>query len=271
VVRKCKFLKKGEYMDNKNTVLHLKNIHYKYNYDTVLENISFTVNKGDFLAIVGPNGSGKSTLLKLILRLLKKQDGDILIYGKSIEQFTEWEKVGFVSQKANAFNSGFPATVFEVVRSGLTKKSGLFRSFPKDTKKKVKNALELVDMEDFASHNIGELSGGQQQRVFIARAIVSDPELLILDEPTVGIDTKRVASFYKLLDRLNKEQQITLIIVTHDLSGITERVSHVVSLNRHVHFYGTSSEFEEWDKEKMYALHGVGLKDGYGNAGGRKK
>ena len=258
-------------MDFEKAVLELKNIHYKYNYDTVLENICFTVNKGDFLAIVGPNGSGKSTLLKLILRLLKKQDGDILIYGKPIDLFTEWEKVGFVSQKANAFNSGFPANVFEVVRSGLTKKAGLFRSFPKDAKEKVENALKLVDMEQFTGHNIGELSGGQQQRVFIARAIVSNPEILILDEPTVGIDTKRVASFYDLLDRLNKEQQITLIIVTHDLSGITEKASRVVSLNRNIHFYGTASEFEDWDKEKMYSMHGLGLKDVYDNAGGRKR
>ena len=142
--------------------------------------------------------------MKLILGLLKMQTGTIELFGENIRHFKDWQKVGFVSQKANSFNSGFPATVYEVVQSGLTKKIGLFKFASKADKQKVKKALESVDMLAYQNRNIGELSGGQQQRVFIARSLVVEPELMILDEPTVGIDTKNVYQFYELLRNLNK-------------------------------------------------------------------
>ena len=160
-------------MDKKDFILNVNNLSYKYTKDKVLEDVSLEVPKGAFLAIVGPNGSGKSTLLKLILGLLKTQTGTIELFGENIRQFKDWQKIGFVSQKANSFNSGFPATVFEVVQSGLTKKIGLFKFVSKADKQKVKKALESVDMLSYQNRNIGELSGGQQQRVFIARSLVS--------------------------------------------------------------------------------------------------
>ncbi|MDF2535227.1 MAG: metal transporter ATP-binding protein, partial [Bacillales bacterium] len=172
----------------------------------VLNQLNFSVNKSDYLGIVGPNGSGKSTFLKLILNLLKLQKGDIYLFGKLIQNFNEWEKVGYVSQKANAFNSGFPATVEEVVISGLTKKVGLFKAFNNTHKEACAQALEKVGMRAYAKRNIGELSGGQQQRVFIARALINNPELLVLDEPTVGIDEQNVKEFYEVLNELNHEQ-----------------------------------------------------------------
>lgn len=246
-------------MNNSQNIVEVRNLSYRYDKGNVLENINLTIREGDFLGIVGPNGSGKSTLIKLILQLLKKQSGDILLYGEPIEQFKEWEKIGFVSQKANSFNSGFPATVFEVVASGLTKKIGLFRFFTKENHQKVMEAIEAVGMGQFSRSNIGELSGGQQQRVFIARALVSDPTLLILDEPTVGVDAKNVHAFYEMLAYLNKKLHITLMLVTHDIGTITDKVTHVACLNRHLHFHGDVGEFNSDMTKELNDFYGHGV------------
>ncbi len=172
----------------KSTLIDIQNVSFQYDYTQVLKNISLRVEQGDFLALLGPNGSGKSTLLKIILGLLKPLSGEVQLFGESSATFKHREWIGYVSQKSNAFNSGFPATVQEVVKSGLTKKLGLFKRPGRNAKEQVEEALKAVGMDAFMHRNIGELSGGQQQRVFIARALVSDPKLLILDEPTVGID-----------------------------------------------------------------------------------
>lgn len=243
-------------MNTSQNVLEIRQLSYRYEREYVLENINFSVAKGDFIGIIGPNGSGKSTLLKLILHLLKKQKGEISLFGEPIEQFKNWEKVGFVSQKANAFNSGFPATVFEVVASGLTKKLGLFRFFKKQDRLKVLEAIDAVGMEAFTHRNIGELSGGQQQRVFIARALVSDPLLLILDEPTVGVDEENVREFYDILHFLNKKYAITLLLVTHDISAVLDKVTHVASFNRKLHFYGKTNEFLKWRNSPTSEIYG---------------
>lgn len=208
------------------------------------------------MAIVGPNGSGKSTLLKLILGLLKLQKGDIYLFGQEISKFKDWQKIGYVSQKANSFNTGFPATVFEVVLSGLTKKLGLFTFYKKDHKAKVYEALAAVGMKEFSHRNIGELSGGQQQRVFIARALVSEPKLLILDEPTVGVDAENVQSFYQMLSELNTSNGITLLLVTHDIGTISDKVTHVACLNKHLHFHGDTEEFEQLSSDGLSKVYG---------------
>ncbi|WP_368907261.1 metal ABC transporter ATP-binding protein, partial [Bacillus wiedmannii] len=215
-----------------NNILEIEGLSFRYEDRNVLEDINLQVPKGAFLGLVGPNGSGKSTLLKCLLGVLKPKQGSIRLFGVDSKKFKEWNKVGYVSQKANSFNSGFPATVFEVVSMGLVSKKGLFRFFTKNDKEKVEKAIADVGMSEFQGRNIGELSGGQQQRVFIARALVSDPELLILDEPTVGIDVKNVESFYEILEDLNKRLGITLILVTHDMGAVTEKVTHVACLNQ---------------------------------------
>ena len=243
-----------------NPIIKVKNLSYKYTKDKVLEDVSIEVSKGAFLAIVGPNGSGKSTLLKLILGLLKMQTGTIELFGENIRHFKDWQKVGFVSQKANSFNSGFPATVYEVVQSGLTKKIGLFKFASKEDKQKVKKALESVDMLSYQNRNIGELSGGQQQRVFIARSLVVEPELMILDEPTVGIDSKNVHQFYELLGNLNKKLGITLILVTHDVGTVTDKVTHVACLNKNLHFHGNAEEYNQLNEEELSTLYGHDVK-----------
>lgn len=237
-------------------VIELKGLSYRYEKDRVLENINLSVPRGAFLALVGPNGSGKSTLLKLILGLLRLQQGKISLFGEDIHRFRNWEKIGYVSQKANSFNSGFPATVFEVVASGLTKKLGLFRFMKKEDRNQIILALKAVGMETFKNRNIGELSGGQQQRVFIARALVSEPQVLILDEPTVGVDVQNVQSFYQMLADLNKSREITLLLVTHDIGSISDKVTHVACLNKNLYFHGETKDFEQ--------IRGEGLADFYG-------
>ncbi len=237
-------------------VINIENVHYRYDHELVLNHINLNIPQGSFLAIVGPNGSGKSTLLKLILGLLKLRSGSISLFGVPIQKFKEWDRIGYVSQKANSFNSGFPATVYEVVSSGITKKVGLFRRLQTHHHKEILAAIESVGLTDFLKRNIGELSGGQQQRAFIARALVSKPDILILDEPTVGVDSENVQSFYDMLDYLNKELGITLLLVTHDVGAISNKVSHVACLNKHLHFHGKTEEFEKLKDNELSGYYG---------------
>ncbi|TFD92307.1 MULTISPECIES: metal ABC transporter ATP-binding protein [Jeotgalibacillus] len=237
-------------------VIELQNVSYRYDKEQVLTDINLEIPKGSFLGIVGPNGSGKSTMLKLILGLLKPKNGEVFLFGEPLAKFKAWEKIGYVSQKANSFNTGFPATVYEVVASGLTKKTGLFKMIGRKSRPQIERAIHAVGMEDFMTRNIGELSGGQQQRVFIARAIVSDPDVLILDEPTVGVDVKNVQTFYNMLDRLNKELGITLLLVTHDTGTISNKVTHVACLNNTLHFHGSAEDFDQVKDDELSLFYG---------------
>lgn len=237
-------------------ILEIEGLTFRYEDRNVIEDIHLQVPKGAFLGLVGPNGSGKSTLLKCILGVLKLKKGNIRLFGIDSRKFKAWNQIGYVSQKANSFNSGFPATVFEVVSMGLVSKKGLFRFLTKEDKEKVAKAIADVGMSEFQNRNIGELSGGQQQRVFIARALVSSPELLILDEPTVGVDIKSVESFYEILEYLNKRLGITLILVTHDIGAVTEKVTHVACLNQRLHFHGKVEKFRELEDADMSILYG---------------
>jgi zinc transport system ATP-binding protein len=237
-------------------VVEIRNLYYSYEQQAVLDGINLTVKKGEFLGIVGPNGSGKSTLIKCILGLLKPQSGEILLFGRPVRMRGERSKIGYVSQKSNSFNSGFPATVKEVVASGLYGSLGLFRRMKKRDWEKVEEAIAQVGLSSLQDRNIGKLSGGQQQRAFIARALVSDPELLVLDEPTVGIDAKSTEQFYDLLGTLHREAGLTLIMVTHDLSVLSSHVDGVACLNKRLTFHGRPEEFERKQTEILSATYG---------------
>ncbi|MCM3716839.1 metal ABC transporter ATP-binding protein [Fictibacillus phosphorivorans] len=239
-----------------NPAIFVDDLSFHYGEKNVLEHVTMEVKQGSFLGLVGPNGSGKSTLIKCILGLLKPQQGSVSLFGEKVQKFHQWDKVGYVSQKANSFNTAFPATAFEVVSMGLFGKVGLFRFLKSSDKEKVWSALKAVNMKDFASRNIGELSGGQQQRIFIARALVSEPELLILDEPTVGVDVESSESFYKMLKDLHREKKMTLVLVTHDVGVMTNYVTDVACLNKQIHFHGNTKEFEESSSENMSAFYG---------------
>lgn len=189
--------------------MKINNLSFSYYNTDVLNNVSLEIKKGDFIGVIGANGTGKSTLIKLILGLLKPSSGEITISDRF--------KIGYVSQKASSFNSSFPATVNEVVRANLP--AGLFRRPPEKMLADAKSALSEVDMTQFGDRLIGQLSGGQQQRVFIARALAAKPDLLILDEPTVGVDARSVDAITKLIQRLNG-RGITIIMTNHDTHSL---------------------------------------------------
>jgi zinc transport system ATP-binding protein len=239
-----------------NVVLDVQQLSYRFDSRPVLDNISFQLHKGEMLGLVGPNGSGKTVLLKVLLGLLPLQTGKVKWFDQPLDQFKNWSRIGFVSQKANSFNSGFPATVHEVVMMGLTGKLGLFRRPGKPGRERVRQILETVELSKFAEQNIGQLSGGQQQRVFIARALVSDPEILILDEPTVGIDANSEARFYELLQALNEEKEISMILVSHDLGAVSTKMDSVACLNQRLHFHGQAEEFERMRSEILLRSYG---------------
>lgn len=239
-----------------NLLIELEDVNFSYEQTAVLENIYLKVKAGEFWALIGPNGSGKSTLINIILGLLKADHGTVKLFESDVDRFQHRELIGYVSQKSNSFNSGFPATVLEVVRSGLTRKRGLFKSFSKKDEQKAIHALGIVGMERFAKKNIGELSGGQQQRVFIARALAGDPKLLVMDEPTVGIDQQNVKSFYSMLNRLNREHGIAILLVTHEIDLVTDLATHVACLNRSIHFHGVQSDFKRMGDEDISKWYG---------------
>ncbi|MGY0693290.1 metal ABC transporter ATP-binding protein [Virgibacillus sp. FSP13] len=238
------------------SVIAMKNIHYTYDKQEALDHINFELPQGAFMGLVGPNGGGKSTLIKLILGLIRPNTGSISLFGKPIEKFHDWDRIGFVSQKSNSFNKGFPATVFEVVSMGLTAKIGYLKFFKKHHKEKIVQAINQVGMGDYVHQNIGDLSGGQQQRIFIARSLVNDPELLILDEPTVGVDAENVKRFYEILHQLNQEQGITLLLVTHDTGIMTEYATDIVCLNKTLHFHGNPKEYASLTERDLSQFYG---------------
>lgn len=213
---------------------------------TVLEDIDLTVSDRDFLGLIGPNGGGKSTLLKAILGLVRPSRGSVRVLGKSPEQSRH--HVGYMPQKT-LFDRDFPITALEVVMMGRLHHAGLMHRFGKDDRKRAEEALASVSMLDKASRPIGALSGGEQQRVFVARAAVSQPRLLLLDEPEAGIDAAQRAEFYELLSDLNRDMAI--ILVSHDISAVSSHVQKVACLNRRLYYHG-SKELTAHDLEEAY-------------------
>ena len=215
----------------KNKVLEVKDLSFSYPDKSILHRLSFDVDAGDFMCIVGTNGTGKSTLLKLILNQLSPLEGEIKLLGTNSEKYKDFASIAYVSQKATNINRDFPATVEEVVSLGLYSKKGLFKRNTKEDKKLIDSALERVGMLDYKHRQIGYLSGGQQQRVFIAKALISDPRIIFLDEPTTGIDIRAVDSICCLLGDLNKNSGITIVMVTHDISSIIYHSNKILVLS----------------------------------------
>jgi zinc transport system ATP-binding protein len=212
-------------------VIEVNNLTFGYDGKTILENVYFSVDRGDYVGIIGPNGSGKSTLIKLILKIIPPLNGEIKIMGENIEKFKHWDKLGYISQRVNSFNIGFPATVQEVVGANLFSKVGLFHRLKRNHIEMIENALEIVGMQDYRNTLIGSLSGGQRQRIFIARILISQPEIMFLDEPTAGVDAKSEEAVYCLLGRLNKETGITVVMVTHDIGAITVHANKLACMS----------------------------------------
>ena len=222
--------------------VELEGVGVSYGEVRVLDGINLTVEPGDFLGIIGPNGSGKTTLLRVMLGLLEPQEGSVRLFGQPPASFREWRRVGYVPQRA-ALDPSLPVTVQEVVASGLVASLGLLQRIGRAQRARVTEALARVGMEGHARARIGALSTGQQQRVLIARALVSDPELIILDEPTGGVDPEAQTSFYAMLHHLNREREVTLVLVSHDIGVVAKEVTKLACLNRRLIFHGRPGDF----------------------------
>lgn len=209
------------------------------NYDTVpaLEAISLTVERDDFLGVIGPNGGGKTTLLKVILGILKPTRGSVSVLGKPPE--SSRNKIGYVPQRS-LFDPDFPISVWDVAMMGRFGNAGLFRRYSREDIKVAEKALHTVGMLDYKNRQIGKLSGGQQQRVFIARALATEPKLLLLDEPTASIDTSMQKDFYKLLEKL--KAQMAIVLVSHDVSTVAIYVDKIACLNHRLFYHGSEIE-----------------------------
>jgi zinc transport system ATP-binding protein len=229
-------------------VVEIDRLSYAYSGNLVLDNISFTIDEGDILGIIGPNGAGKTTLFSCMLGLLDDYTGTIKILGDDIKKKNGkvFKSIGYIPQK-KAIEQNFPATVEEIVSLGIT-------TIGETSKEKIALALETVGLLAQKDRRVGELSGGQQQRVLIAKAMVNNPKLLILDEPVTGIDLEMQNRFYSLLKKLNQENKITIIWASHDLDAVNRFATSVACINRSMFFHGKAFEFfENPDLLKAYS------------------
>lgn len=222
-------------------VIEVSNLSYSYEKQRVLENINFEIKKNDFLTIIGPNGGGKSTLLKLILGINELKEGSIKIFGEDFSK--QIHQIGYVPQNTN-INLNFPISVLEVVMMGQNNFQKRLFGYKKEEKEKAFEVLKKVNMEDFAKNKISNLSGGQRQRVLIARALFSNPEILLLDEPTSNIDINGCEQIYSSLEELNKE--ITIIVVSHDISVILKYASKAFYINKKLTYHDLSTMKDEF-------------------------
>lgn len=221
--------------------LGVQGLYFTYGSKVILDDVTFSLEEGDALALVGPNGSGKTTLIQLVLGLLQPVRGKIAIFGTDVKDFRAWYRIGYVSQKA-ALDVRFPATVREVVATGRFGRVGLGHRLQQEDWQLVEEAIDTVGLLPLQNHPLIELSGGQQQRAFIARALAGEPEMLVLDEPQTGLDDQKLRDFYHLLQYLNQEKKITILMVTHDLEMVTSWANRVAFLNKRLIGYGSPRE-----------------------------
>lgn len=215
-----------------NPCIEVSNVNFKYGQNTVLEDISFDIKKGEYLGIIGPNGGGKTTLLNIILGLLQPQSGTVKIHGEKVQNIKDRSFIGYVPQRASQIATDFPATVEEIVSSGRTSHVGLFNHLTHHDREKIEWAMEVAEVLPLRKKLVGELSGGQRQRVFIARALAGEPEILFLDEPTVAIDATISQKFYEFMAELNEKYGITILFVSHDIECVAHEVSSVLCVNK---------------------------------------
>lgn len=222
---------------NGEVIVELRNVSFSYGPMHVLEDITMTIRRNDFLAIIGPNGGGKTTALRLILGLERPDTGTVTVFGKPPAEGRR--AIGYIPQLFQ-FDFDFPVTVLDVVLMGRLVRRGLLKRYTRADIAVATEALERVGMREHADRRIGDLSGGERQRVLIARALATQPRLLLLDEPVSSIDTKWQNSFYSLLRELNRE--MTIVLVTHDIGVLSAYIEQVACLNRRLHYHGSTQE-----------------------------
>ena len=227
----------------------------------VFGGVDFEVEKGDCLVVLGPNGSGKTTLLKAVLGLEKPYEGSISLFGTPVDKFSDWGRVGYLPQNTRLLNPHFPATAVEVTAMGLLAAKKFPRSFTAQDMRSALAALDRVGLASRAESIYSELSGGQQQRVLLARLLVGEPELLLLDEPASALDNESRAAFFALLDSINKERKSTVLWITHDMGEAGKHATRLLYLDGQMRFFGAMDEFcHSTEMEKLlgpYTQHTV--------------
>lgn len=225
-----------------NKLIEIEHLTVGYeNKPNVLNDVALTIYEDDFLGIIGPNGGGKTTLLKSILGLIKPFSGSISFYDKG--QKVNSINIGYLPQ-INQVDKKFPIAVTDVILSGLTPQKRFFRKYSSGDKQKVKEVAERMGIEDLLSRPVGELSGGQLQRVLLGRAIIDNPKLIILDEPSTYVDKLFETNFYKLLGDINKD--IAIMLVSHDVGTIISLVKNIACVNRELHYHSGGDISQEW-------------------------
>ena len=241
-------------LDNEQASLRLSRVTLGYPGVVALREIDFSIDRGEFLGIIGPNGSGKSTLLKGILGLLQPLEGKIFLFGANNKKRDIRKKIGYVPQKSKS-EAGFPVSVKDVVMMGLYSQIGWLRRPQAVHYQLVAESLGRVGMAGLGDRPVGELSGGQYQKVMIARALVNNPELLVLDEPTAAVDISAQRAILDLLEELNREQRMTILMVSHDINEIVHFCDRILLLNGRVCAFGTPAEV--LTKENLRSVYGT--------------
>ncbi len=236
-------------------IFDVKNLSFNVRGQSILSNISLEIFNGEYVAIIGPNGGGKTTLIRMLLGLDAPSEGSIKLYGKKIKNFKEWHKIGYVPQRASLVDQNFPATVEDIVKMGRVSKLSFFKGMSQEDKNAVEDAMIKMDVLNLKDKMVGTLSGGQRQRVMIARALASYPEILILDEPNTGVDMVSQKNFYALLGKLNKEENITIVFITHDIGVIADDIGRLFTINQKATICNNPKE--ALSCEDMSELYGI--------------
>ncbi len=222
-------------------IIELKAVNAGYESEIILKNVNFTINENDFIGVIGPNGGGKTTLVRVIIGLLKPLSGEVIYHQNTFGNGTQ-KLIGYLPQ-INKTDNKFPISVLNVVLSGLADRNNIFRRFVKAEVLKAHQILENMGIGHLSKKNIGELSGGQMQRVFLARAIISEPKLLILDEPNTFVDNKFESDLYKTLKSLN--EKMAILMVSHDVGTITYYIKTIACVNRELHYHPSNNISQE--------------------------
>lgn len=229
-------------------ILSLKDISYSYGEQKALDSVNLDIRSNDFCAVIGPNGSGKTTLIKLMMKLFETNSGRVEHFPKEGDSL----KIGYLPQQ-NSVDSDFPLSVEDLVSHGLLFEKSFFTFFNKSDKERIDKALDFCGVAGYRKRKISELSGGQLQRAYLARALVGNPELLILDEPDTYVDANVKQSFYSLLKELNSSDRDTaVVLVSHDVGAVLPVVKSIICVNKTIEYHGSSAGISEKDITGTY-------------------
>jgi zinc transport system ATP-binding protein len=242
-------------MSFKLPIFDVRNLSLVRKKQTILRSVTLQIFEGEYVAIIGPNGGGKTTFVRTLLGLEEATSGEVLIYAKPLKKFRQWEKIGYVPQRATLVDKTFPASAYDIVAMGRSATKGWFGFLNKNDKQAIQNAMEKMDVWQLRFKLIGELSGGQRQRVMIARSLVSNPSILILDEPNTGVDVASQKVFYSLLKELNQKEGITIVFITHDIGVIADDITKLITINQKAKVCQTPKELMSC--EEVSELYGI--------------